>query len=113
MLENGIYKGGVLIINLDSIKMIGSDYIFQEGDKVRIALKKTEESTENILYSEIIPTVGESKVQTTFTGEETNQKLEYGETYILQADLISSKGPLPMLLQKLNVIGQAIIPNEK
>ena len=37
--EEGIFKGGTLIINLDSIEMIGSDYVFVEGDKIRIALK--------------------------------------------------------------------------
>ena len=113
MEQEGIFKGGTLIINLDSIEMIGSDYVFAEGDKVRIALKLYDTSEENVLYDEITPTVGETKVQKVFTAEETKEKLELHKNYVLQADLINSKGTFPMLLQKLKVIGIAIVPSEK
>lgn len=113
MEQEGIFKGGTLIINLDSIEMIGSDYVFAKGDKVRIALKKHKDSEENVLYDEVTPTAGETKVQKTFTAEETKEKLELSENYVLQADLINSKGTFPMLLQKLKVIGIAIVPSEK
>lgn len=112
-MEEGIFKGGTLIINLDSIEMIGSDYVFVEGDKIRIALKKDNDSNENVLYGEINPTVGESTAQYIFSREETQEKLEIGERYILQADLVNSKDTFPMLLQYLNVVGQAIIPNKE
>lgn len=111
--EEGIFKGGTLIINLDSIEMIGSDYAFEEGDKIRIALKKYTSSTDNVLYGEITPTVGETKAQKIFSKEETQEKLEVGKKYILQADLINSEKTFPMLLQELKVVGQAIIPSEE
>lgn len=113
MEEEGIFKGGTLIVNLDSIEMIDSEYVFAKGDKVRIALKKHESSDENVLYDEIEPQVGETKVQKIFSREETQEKLEVGSTYVLQADLINSEKTFPMLLQKLPVIGQAIIPNKE
>lgn len=113
MEEEGIYKGGTLIINLDSIEMIGSDYVYAEGDKILIALKEFNTSEKNALYGEITPTVGETKAQYIFSREETQEKLEVGRTYILQADLINSEKTFPMLLQKLPVIGQAIIPDEE
>ena len=112
-MDEGIFKGGTLIINLDSIKMIGSDYVFVEGDKIRIALKKYKDSEDNVLYGEITPTVGESTAQYIFSREETQEKLELGKKYILQADLINQEKTFPMLLQHLNVIGQAIIPSEE
>lgn len=111
--EEGIFKGGTLIINLDSIEMIGSDYVFVEGDKIRIALKKYKDSEDNVLYGEITPTVGESTAQYIFSREETQEKLELGKKYILQADLINQEKTFPMLLQELKVIGQAIIPSEE
>ena len=112
-MEEGIFKGGTLIVNLDSIEMIGSNYVYAEGDKVLIALKKDNDSNENVLYGEITPTVGESTAQYTFSREETQEKLEIGERYILQADLVNSKNTFPMLLQYLNVVGQAIIPDKE
>lgn len=111
--EEGIFKGGTLIINLDSIEMIGSDYVFVEGDKIRIALKKYKDSEDNVLYGEITPTVGESTAQYIFSREETQEKLGLGKKYILQADLINQEKTFPMLLQELKVIGQAIIPSEE
>ncbi len=113
MEEEGIYKGGTLIINLDSIEMIGSEYIFEKGDKIRIALKEYETSVENVLYDEITPTVGETKAQHIFSREETQEKLEVKKTYILRADLIKSEKTFPMLSQNLKVIGQAIIPDKE
>ena len=111
-MEEGIFKGGTLIINLDSIKMTGSDYVFVEGDKIRIALKKYKDSEDNVLYGEITPTVGESTAQYIFSREETQEKLEPGKKYILQADLINSDGTFPMVLAELKVIGCAIENNE-
>ena len=113
MVEEGIFKGGTLIINVDSIEMIGSDYVYAEGDKVRIALKKDSEACENALYAEITPTAGETKAQHIFSREDTKEKLEIGERYILQVDLVSSEKTFPMMLQYLNVVGQAIIPDKK
>lgn len=113
MTEKGIFKGGTLIINLDSIEMIGSDYVYEQGDKILIALKKDNDSNENVLYGEITPTVGETNAQHIFSRKQTQEKLEIGERYILQADLINSEKTFPMLLQYLNVIGQAIIPDEE
>ena len=112
-MEEGIFKGGTLIVNLDSIEMIDSEYHIAKGDKVRIALKKHESSDENVLYDEIEPKAGETKVQKIFSREATQEKLEVGSTYVLQADLINSEKTFPMLLQKLPVIGQAIIPNKE
>lgn len=113
MEEEGIFKGGTLIINLDSIEMIDSEYVFAEGDRIRIALKEYNTYKENVLYEEITPTVGETKAQQIFSREETQENLEVGKTYILQADLIKSEKTFPMMLQRLKVIGQAIIPSEE
>ena len=113
MEEEGIFKGGTLIVNLDSIEMIDSEYVFAKGDKVRIALKKHNTSNENVLYDEIEPDEGQTKAQKIFSREETLEKLEIGEKYVLQADLINSENTFPMLLQTLRVIGQAIIPSEE
>lgn len=110
--EKGIFKGGTLIINLNSIEMIGSDYVFSKGDKVRIALKKHDTTQEVVLYAEALPNEGETEIQHTFTAEQTNEKLELYKEYILQADLINSNGTFPMLLQRLEVIGMAIPDKE-
>lgn len=110
MEEQEIFKGGTLIVNLDSIEMIGNDYVYAENDKIRIALKKKNYKDEIVLYAEIKPTAGETSMQHVFTAEETQEKLEIDESYILQGDLINSQGTFPMLLQYLKVIGQAIIP---
>lgn len=107
-----IFKGGTLIINLDSIKMVGSDYIFKQDDKILIALKKINNYDKNVLYGEITPTPGETKASHTFSHIET-EKLIIGATYELQADLITDGGkPFPMLLQKMKVVGRAIIPEK-
>jgi len=113
MEENGIYKGGTLIINLNSIDAVDKDYVYAQGDKVLVALKEYKNSEENILYAEVTPTAGATSVQKIFTAEETEEKLELDKTYILQADLINKNGVFPMLLQNLKVIGRAIIPNTK
>lgn len=112
MEKQGIFKGGTLIINLNSIEMIGSNYVFSKGDKVRIALKKHDTTQEVVLYSELLPDEGETQIQHIFTAEKTNEKLELYKEYILQADLINSTGKFPMLLQTLEVIGMAIPDKE-
>lgn len=113
-MEEGIFKGGTLIINLDSIKMINNDYVFQENDKVRIALKKNDTTDENVLYDEINAIAGETEIQKIFTAEQTMEKLEVNKKYIIQADLITKDNKVfPMYLQEVEVIGTAIIPEEK
>lgn len=108
-MEEGIFKGGTLIIVLDSIKMIGSDYVFKENDKVLIALKKIN-TDKNALYAEITPTAGETKTTCTFSSQETDEKLTVGAKYKLQADLVTSEGKVfPMILHELKVIDRAIV----
>lgn len=113
MIEQGIFKGGTLIINLNSIEMIDKNYTFEAGDKVRIALKRYDSSKENVLYDELTTTTGETTIQKIFTHEETFEKFEVGDVYELQADLINATGVFPMLLQKLEVVGQAIVPDKE
>lgn len=112
-MEEEIFKGQTLIINLDSIEMVKEDYVYQEGDKVRIALKEDDSSETNALYKEITPESGQSKAEAVFTASETMEKLKVGIKYIVQADLINAKGTFPMFLQYLKVIGTAIIPDDK
>ena len=82
-------------------------YEFKEGDKVRCAIKK-KRSIENALYKKVDAVAGENSVEIIFTAEETKNKLEIGEEYILQADLLSN-GTFPMFLDTLKVINSAII----
>lgn len=109
--EQNIFKGGTLIINIDTIEMLNNDYTFEQGDKVRIALKDKASSNENVLYDEIETTVGEKSCSKTFTPEDT-EILNIGNHYILQADLINQEGTFPMLLQYFYVVGRSIIPDE-
>ena len=39
MEEQEVYKGGTLIISLETIEVEGEEYIFVAGDKVRFAIK--------------------------------------------------------------------------
>lgn len=107
-----IFKGQTLIINTN-VKMTKELYTFAEGDKVRVALKKFDSADDNVLYREINATAGETEVQAIFSNTETQEKLTVGEKYIVQADLLNSDGVFPMLLEELEVVGQAIIPSSK